>query len=113
MIQTSYYANPALKNLNGEIRLIGISRGVPRWFKGEKFMPLAPTWAMVKMQDMAEYTRLYKNNILAPLDPFEIYKKLDNSILLCWEKPGEFCHRRLVAEWLENATGELVAEFGF
>jgi len=30
--------------------------------------------------------------------------------LICWEKPGIFCHRNLVAEWLKR-EGHLVAEF--
>lgn len=29
---------------------------------------------------------------------------------VCWEAPGEFCHRRLVAAWLETALGVTVPE---
>ncbi len=25
-----------------------------------------------------------------------------DAILLCWESPGEDCHRRLIAAWLES-----------
>jgi hypothetical protein len=32
--------------------------------------------------------------------------------MLCWEKPGEGCHRRICAEWLETALGIVVPEFG-
>lgn len=39
-----------------------------------------------------------------------MWKELDGSVLLCWEKSGAFCHRRLVAEWLEDAVGEKVQE---
>jgi hypothetical protein len=31
--------------------------------------------------------------------------------MLCWEAPGEFCHRRLVAEWLEGELGIQVPEW--
>lgn len=34
-------------------------------------------------------------------------------VLLCFEslkKPGEFCHRRMFADWWERKTGEAVAE---
>lgn len=31
-------------------------------------------------------------------------------ILLCYEKPGQFCHRRLVAKWFEVELGESVEE---
>lgn len=31
-------------------------------------------------------------------------------ILLCYEKPGYFCHRRLVASWFKAELGEVVEE---
>jgi len=49
-----------------------------------------------------EYEKLYKENILSQLDPHEIYNMFKNNVLLCWEEPGEFCHRRIVAEWLHE-----------
>ena len=111
MIQTSYYSNKQLRYATGKFRLIGISQGVPKWFDGEVFKALAPTWQMVRMKDMEKYTQLYKSEILAKLNPVKLADLLDDTILLCWEKPGEFCHRRLVAEWLEAATGVPVPEF--
>ena len=30
--------------------------------------------------------------------------------MLCWEPPGKFCHRRLVAKWLEEHLGVDVPE---
>jgi len=33
--------------------------------------------------------------------------------LLCYEKPGDFCHRRLFADWLKEKTGYEVKEFGY
>lgn len=112
MIQTSYYGNKALRYAAGKFRLVGISQGVPKWFQGDVFKALAPTWEMVRLQDMEKYTRLYEREILARLNPLKLAESLDNTILLCWEKPGEFCHRRLVAEWLETAAGIAVPEFG-
>jgi uncharacterized protein (DUF488 family) len=63
--------------------------------------------------DPAIFTRLYRTEILDKLDPHKIIKDLggDNFILLCWEAPGEFCHRRVVAAWLRKRTGVLVEEF--
>lgn len=44
----------------------------------------------------------------------EIYQTLgENALLLCWEKPGDACHRRFVAEWLEAALGIEIPEYGF
>ena len=35
------------------------------------------------------------------LNPEEVYQKLDNSILLCYESNDQFCHRHIVAAWFE------------
>ena len=112
MIYTSYYANRDLKKIGDSLRLVGISQGVPKWYRGEVFKKLAPSWAIVKMSDTDKYTQAYTSQVLDKLDPLEVAKELDNSILLCWEKAGDFCHRRLVAEWLEKATGQEVPEWG-
>ena len=111
MIQTSYYSNKSLALARGKSRLVGISQGVPKWFSGEVYKALAPTWEMVRMKDMERYIKLYHAQILGKLDPHKTAKLLENSILLCWERPGEFCHRRLVAEWLERETGIIVPEY--
>lgn len=44
------------------------------------------------------------------MDPEEIYRKLDNSILFCYEENTEFCHRHIVAAWLEILLGIKVSE---
>ncbi|EDQ8408608.1 hypothetical protein GO387_003587, partial [Salmonella enterica subsp. enterica serovar Senftenberg] len=31
-------------------------------------------------------------------------------VLLCWEKPGEFCHRQLVSRWFRRELGISVEE---
>jgi uncharacterized protein (DUF488 family) len=48
---------------------------------------------------------------LDKLDPGEVaYELGSEAVLLCWEAPGRFCHRRLVATWLEEALGVDVPE---
>lgn len=90
---------------------VAISRGVPRWYKGRTYMPLAPSWALIKVRDEAEYTRRYKIEVLARLDPRKVADDLGaDAVLLCWERPGEFCHRRLVAAWLKETLGMDVLE---
>jgi len=65
---------------------------------------------MLKMTN-GEYRAAYQE-ILDRLDPRKVYQELgEDAILLCWEKPGEFCHRRLVAEWLERELGVEVPEY--
>ena len=107
---TSCFAT--VKKLLPELVPVSIARGSPRGFTGKKELRLAPTWAMLKMQK-PEYDAGFAE-ILAKLDPVEIYHTLgENAVLLCWEKPGDACHRRIVAEWLEVALGIEIPEYGF
>ncbi len=107
---TSYFAN--VKKLPADLVPVSIARGSPRGFTGKKELRLAPSWAMLKMTK-PDYDALFAD-ILAKLDPAELYAPLgENAVLLCWEKPGDACHRRLVAEWLEAALGIEIPEYGF
>lgn len=37
---------------------------------------------------------------------------LDKVILLCYEKPTDFCHRHLVADWINKHKGDnFIAEY--
>ena len=91
---------------------VAISLGVPRGWTGRRYTRLAPNCRLVKIMDPTIFTRLYRTEILDKLDPHKIIKDLggDNFILICWEAPGEFCHRRVVAAWLRKHTGVLVEE---
>ena len=55
--------------------------------------------------DEASYREAYQK-ILDGLDPQKVFEDLgEDAILLCWEAPGKFCRRRLVAAWLEEKLG--------
>ena len=111
MIRTSYFANRAIRN--SQLRLVAISLEGPQGLRCERYLTLAPTREMIRLAHEGrteEYTELYTSQILSRLDPLQVYAELDGSILLCWEKAGKFCHRRLVAEWLEKAIGETCSE---
>ena len=47
------------------------------------------------------YVQEYWEQVLSKLDPESIYREIDYSILLCDEPNKEFCHRHIVAAWLE------------
>ena len=52
------------------------------------------------------YTEEFYNKVLKNLDPEEVLMELeDRSILLCYENNNQFCHRHLVAFWLELFLG--------
>jgi len=108
-MKTSYFSSKLWHGKNA----VAISQGIPEWYKGRVYKALAPSWNLVRIKDAEGYTRRYRNEVLNRLDPKKVYKDLgDDAILLCWEKPGEFCHRRLVAEWLEETLGIKVLELG-
>lgn len=108
MIVTSYFAK--YKKDNG----VSIALSPPSWFKGITFHELNPTWDMlVKYKndgDEQAYREAYHTLILSKLDPQQVFDKLNGKVLLCWEKAGVFCHRRIVAEWLSTALNIDVPE---
>jgi len=52
------------------------------------------------------YIKEFYNKVLKDLDPEEVLIQIpDKSILLCFEDNDKFCHRHLVAFWLELFLG--------
>ncbi|MDI7268516.1 MAG: DUF488 family protein, partial [Myxococcota bacterium] len=94
----------------------------PRRCRGERCFdylasdPLRPSWKLVEAAKSGtitndEYERRYRAEVLDGLDPAVVRRELgDDAILLCWERPGAACHRRIVARWLEEALGIEVGE---
>ena len=64
----------------------------------------------MKRKAEENYTIHYYSEVLNVLDPHQVYGELgENAVLLCWEKQW-FCHRFLVAQWLEKELGIEVKE---
>ena len=89
-----------------------ISLGVPRGWNGARCLVLAPPRPLIKIMDPETFIPLYRVQVLDRLDPYQIIRDLggDNFVMLCFENPGDFCHRRVVAAWLRKHTGILVEE---
>jgi hypothetical protein len=110
-MKTSYFAKAG-----GLPNAVCICAGPPQGFKGKVYKPLAPSWDLVlnyKNGDVSEgdYIIQYYHEVLGELDPAKVVADLgEDAILCCYEGPGKFCHRRLVAEWLENRLGMQVPE---
>ncbi len=92
-----------------EPNAVAISRGIPRGWRGRRYLDLAPTWAMLKMSS-EDYLIEY-NRILAQLDPVKVADELEGSIICCWEQPGVSCHRLYVANYLHDKLGIIVPEW--
>jgi len=107
MITTSNFASSA-----SHPDAVAISRGVPRFYKGRRYLALAPPGWLLKAKEPELFDREYRKQ-LAALDAKQVAEELgSNAILLCWESFNVRCHRRLVAEWLEQALGLEIPELG-
>jgi hypothetical protein len=100
---------------------IGISRGTPRRVSGYRRLRVLEPGNWFRSVSPARFLDLY-SEILERLDPAEIYDRLvafgDHPVLLCWETASDchtgtaWCHRHLVARWLEDRLGIDVPEVG-
>lgn len=108
-MHTSYFG---LFHHRHDLRLVSIALRPPRWFQGRRYPALNPPPDMLhhNLSD-EEWAEQYHKRVLSQLNPRKVYEELGpDAILLCWEEPGAFCHRRLVAEWLERNLGIKVPE---
>ena len=107
---TSNFAR--LRRIPNSLRPVSIARGTPRWFRGPRYEPLAPEWEWLRAS-REEYDQAFRRR-LNQLDPHRVYQELGgNAVLLCWCKHNAGCHRRLVAEWLEESLGIVIPELGY
>lgn len=115
-IFTSSYDN--VKKFPGNMRLISISgdKGKAVGFEGNSYSLLAPKYSFWKewhdnyynkkplLESVSFYIENYYNSVLKHLKAEQVVNDLkNNDILLCYEETGEFCHRYIVGEWLNNA----------
>ena len=129
MIYTSYFAKLHELEKNNIIP-ISICGKAPAWYKGLQYKKLAPKYDFFmkwkENHDNDYYIKCFDEQVLEPLDVmdtlYEIYNLLPekevmlwemtnclpwenphvNIALICYEKPCDFCHRRLVADWLNK-----------
>jgi hypothetical protein len=87
---------------------ISIARYSPKWFNGPRYTTVAPTGYMLSGAcSHDEYLRRY-DDILRHLNPQEVISSIEtiargrDVALCCYEKPGDFCHRHLLSEWLRK-----------
>ena len=124
MIYTTYFAK--LKKLPEDVVPIAICAKPPAWFDGLCYKQLAPKYGF-----FMEYKRMVENNdpnaedyydthyhkeVLNVLDADDVVSTLyalaegKDFAMVCFEKDGDFCHRRLASNWLQR-QGYRVEEF--
>lgn len=110
MIYTTYFAN--LRNLPSTITPIAICGKSPDYYTGLQYKKLAPKYSFFSIwketHDNEFYIKEFNTQVLSRLNPKQIVEELQslsatNDIaLVCYERPSDFCHRHLVAEWLRD-----------
>lgn len=125
MIYTSYFAK--LRSLPDYIVPVSICGKAPEWYQGLQYKKLAPKydffmeWKRNKDNDF--YIKCFQEQVLDKLNPTDVildlskmvygYNVGENDIaLICYEKPSDFCHRHLVADWF-NKNGVYCKEWIF
>lgn len=123
-MKTSYFARINSKKFPDSFRERGVSIATScRWWSGKKYPPLFPPKEIIMLEDYVVYKMEYYEKVLDNLDPQQVWDDLvelvgSNAILLCHESEQDivsgkkFCHRRIVAEWLEEHLWEKVPEVG-
>ena len=131
-IYTTYFAK--VKKLPENVIPISIAAKTPD-VKMKEYKKLAPPWYILKTYkdngNEEEYVKEYNRVVLNNLNPKKVVEDLaciaqnksvvigDDVInipcdldvaLVCYEKSGDFCHRHLVADWL-NKNGFAVEEW--
>ena len=119
-IYTSYYAN--IRHIPDYIVPISIAGKAPDWYNGLEYKKLAPKYGFFntwKTKGLSNdyYIKHYASEVLMPLNAEDVVSELEqlsggkDCVLVCYEKPGSFCHRHLVTAWLNLELKLDVREF--
>jgi hypothetical protein len=116
-IYTSYFANS--KNIPNTITQVSVALKEPVGWSGYKLPGFAPDRLMLeKIRDglQEDFIKLYAEKLKAThpgvfMAELNYFSEGGDVCLMSWEKPQKFCHRHLIAMWLEKQTGVKVEEF--
>ena len=88
-----------------------------------RYEALMPSWDIIYLAHEMGYSdeclKLYKREYykqLHQLDPRQVYEDLKDCTIVCHEAPKDlasgkkFCHRRMVAGWIETELGIVIPE---
>jgi hypothetical protein len=122
-VKTSYFAR-AFRLPRADFFIVRISIGSPRGGQCDAFLPsLAPTREMLEEgygadEYFAQLQGVGLENIGKQLAAVEKAAKGRKVLLCCFESlapekvaEGQWCHRRLFAEWWEHKTGAIISEY--
>lgn len=118
-IFTSYFDRIIKDGAEGLVP-VGIAGISPLEFTGLEYKKLAPKRFIydnyIKSGNAKQYCEDFYEHVLNKLNSERVIRDLEDLsegkdiVLLCYEKPNEFCHRHLVADWLNSELGIEVKE---
>lgn len=125
MIFTSYFAK--IKKFPVNVFPVAICAGVPSWYTGATYSKLAPPYELLMQwkcdHQNDDYEECFNDVVLNKLEiirvlddlqlllPDDVRRKMQRPVydssdyhiaLVCYEKPTDFCHRHIVADWLKR-----------
>ena len=123
-VYTSYFGNA--RKFPRTMAQVAICAKLPSYFSGPQYKPIAPTYEILTKYkqdgDQKSYVEKYEKDVLSKLNPHEVFDDIvrisgvggalslkQDIVLLCYEAPNDFCHRHLVAKWL-NENGYNIKE---
>lgn len=109
---------------SGNLVSISGDKGKSANFNGNAYTKLAPkrdffvAWkyntTLSEDENNKYYMKEFYKQVLSQLNPIDTLKELssfgNNVIILCYEQNDEFCHRHLIATWLERILGMEIPE---
>jgi len=121
MIYTSNYDILETRGYRDKVVSISGDKGHRKSFFGDYYKDLAPlrtfwnVWEsnigqIPEVENNKYYIREYYDQVLSKLNVDKVRRDLDEKILLCYEDENTFCHRQIVAAWLELYLPERVME---
>ena len=119
-IYTSSYDSIKNDKYNNFLVSVSGDRGKRANYVGECFPILAPkkdfwlNWHFrnnpYSIENIEYYVTEYYKQVLSTLNVDEVVERLQNKILLCYEPYDEFCHRDIIAYWIELVLGKEIPE---
>ena len=115
-IYTGYCAR--VRDYPSNALLVGVMRFPPEWWKSINAKSLAPSADLLRSYQSKQIdTYIFKQKFLEELrerglaadkvrEAFELITVDRDVILCCYERPTDFCHRHILAEWLGGNIDE-------
>jgi len=125
---TSYYAN--ISNIPVDYVLVSVSGDIPEQLEqkmdihDKRLSPSVDFFKEYKSSSKGKarekiFVQKFKDEVLADISITDILKEWSDEcglrktyVLLCYEKPEDFCHRHIVSEYLSEYFDIFVEEYG-